>query len=563
MTILDFARAGSPLPGLAETTIRILYVDDEPDLLEIGKHFLERAGTFSVTVCSSAEEGFRALECQSFDAIVSDYQMPEMDGITFLKELRHRGDRTPFILFTGRGREEVVIEAYEQGVDHYVQKGGGPRAQFIDLAHKIRCSVEKYRIEERNKSLTRRLEFISCVNQILTQNRHPDEMLADICSLIIQYRTFELAGAGFIDAEENLVIPTIVRSRTTPHEIPSISLSASNDPCGEALTRGFPYVCNDLDHLQKSPRWKIWAEKNSFHAICSVPLWLFGDLVGAFVIFSKQGGAFDSDLIVMLAEMGGAISFALSTLEGDAHRHGRVLGLFPPEKKDSQSLMEAITGIHINQALGSPFKSILALLCDNNTAKLDDRISPEYPEPAEDLPVIIYSVDSHGIITSISAVVEQFSSSTAQDLIGRDISELVCPTDRYALKTTIAAALDGEESPCQIMRIRDQEGNVHDFVESHHLMVRAGRDNGLIGVLQKIPSSYARIRTEPSDEIRAEQIRQSLFTQITTLYGCVNLLVEENPGSDPYGQYQEKIHSIARSIRDMLIEITENPGKHR
>jgi DNA-binding NarL/FixJ family response regulator len=48
----------------------------------------------------------------------------------------------PFIIFTGKGREEVVIEALNSGADFYIQKGGDPKAQFAELAHKIRQAVQ-------------------------------------------------------------------------------------------------------------------------------------------------------------------------------------------------------------------------------------------------------------------------------------------------------------------------------------------------------------------------------------------------------------------------------------
>ncbi len=115
--------------------IRVLYVDDEPDLLTIGKLFLEESGDFTITTAPNAAEALMLLEQEKFDAIVSDYQMPEMDGIQFLVEVRTRFGPTPFILFTGRGREEVVIQAINSGADFYLQKGGDPGAQFAELSH--------------------------------------------------------------------------------------------------------------------------------------------------------------------------------------------------------------------------------------------------------------------------------------------------------------------------------------------------------------------------------------------------------------------------------------------
>ena len=127
--------------------ISVLYVDDEAPLLDIAKIYLERTGDFSVGTATSAPEALVLLQEQAFDAIVSDYQMPEMDGIAFLQQVRKSGDTIPFILFTGRGREEVVIQALNEGADFYLQKGGEPKSQFAELAHKVRQAVSRRQAE--------------------------------------------------------------------------------------------------------------------------------------------------------------------------------------------------------------------------------------------------------------------------------------------------------------------------------------------------------------------------------------------------------------------------------
>jgi PAS domain S-box-containing protein len=95
----------------------------------------------------SAPQSLRLLEQEKFDAIISDYQMPGMDGIQFLVEVRNRFGQVPFILFTGKGREEVVIQAINSGADFYLQKGGGALAQFTELGHKIRQAVQQRQSE--------------------------------------------------------------------------------------------------------------------------------------------------------------------------------------------------------------------------------------------------------------------------------------------------------------------------------------------------------------------------------------------------------------------------------
>lgn len=127
--------------------ITVLFVDDEPALLDVSKLYLEKSGEIKVDTCYSAEQALECLRSQTYDVIVSDYEMPGMNGIALLKTVRNLGIETPFIIFTGRGREQIVIEALNSGADFYLQKGGDPISQFAELIHKIRLAVERFRRE--------------------------------------------------------------------------------------------------------------------------------------------------------------------------------------------------------------------------------------------------------------------------------------------------------------------------------------------------------------------------------------------------------------------------------
>lgn len=122
-------------------------MDDEPALLDVSRIYLERSGELKVDTCSSAGDALELMNERPYDAIVCDYEMPGMDGIAFLKHLRLVGDTTPFIIFTGKGREHVVIEALNSGADFYLQKGGDPKSQFTELVHKIKQAVKRKKAE--------------------------------------------------------------------------------------------------------------------------------------------------------------------------------------------------------------------------------------------------------------------------------------------------------------------------------------------------------------------------------------------------------------------------------
>lgn len=127
--------------------IRVLYIDDEPSLLTLTQIYLKEEANLEVEVATSALSGLDLLKTQNYDAIVSDYDMPEIDGIEFLKQVREFDIAIPFIIFTGKGREEVAIEALNNGADFYIQKGGEPHTIFTELANAIRHLVRRSHAE--------------------------------------------------------------------------------------------------------------------------------------------------------------------------------------------------------------------------------------------------------------------------------------------------------------------------------------------------------------------------------------------------------------------------------
>lgn len=144
--------------------MRVLLVDDEKDLLEQAKIFLENNDSdFDVETVISPDEALNKIKKDSFDAVVSDYQMPNIDGLEFLKIIREDlGLDIPFIMFTGKGREDVAMEALNLGADRYIQKGGAPKSQYGVLTEAIIQEVKHYltkkNLENRKKQFERAVQ---------------------------------------------------------------------------------------------------------------------------------------------------------------------------------------------------------------------------------------------------------------------------------------------------------------------------------------------------------------------------------------------------------------------
>jgi PAS domain S-box-containing protein len=125
--------------------IKVLLVDDDQALFNVTRILLEKEGDMRVHLCNSASEAMEMLHSGDFDAIVCDYQMPVMDGIEILTLIRRSGNTIPFILFTGKGNEEVAVKAFSAGANHYLPKAGPPQMVFATLRQMIHDEVRARR----------------------------------------------------------------------------------------------------------------------------------------------------------------------------------------------------------------------------------------------------------------------------------------------------------------------------------------------------------------------------------------------------------------------------------
>lgn len=204
--------------------MRVLLVDDEEIWRELGETFLERSDpSIHLETVESAEEALVLLKNQFFDAIVSDFQMDGMDGLEFLETLRAAGNRTPFLIFTGKGREEVAIKALNLGADRYLQKAGDHVAQYGMLAQAIRQAVEQVRTQNAlitSEESMRVLINSSPKNCTLMDVRGTILFLNDRAAKELGGTVETLRGASFFE-----VLPSPMSERLRTQEILEICIS--------------------------------------------------------------------------------------------------------------------------------------------------------------------------------------------------------------------------------------------------------------------------------------------------------------------------------------------------
>lgn len=124
--------------------IEVLCVDDEPDSVIVTAMRLEQIDEcFAVETALSAQAGFEYVENNAVDCVVSDYRMPDIDGLTFFEMVRKEYPLLPFVLFTGRGSPAVTDDAKSKGMTEYLEKSTDDRYEI--LANQIRSAVRKHR----------------------------------------------------------------------------------------------------------------------------------------------------------------------------------------------------------------------------------------------------------------------------------------------------------------------------------------------------------------------------------------------------------------------------------
>ncbi|WP_179233917.1 response regulator [Halorubrum halodurans] len=126
--------------------IRLLHVEDDAAFADLTATYLDRlAPTIDHEAVATIEEGRARYRESDFDAVVCDYDLPDGTGIDLLEWVREDDPELPFVLFTGKGSEEVASEAISAGVTDYLQKHGGSD-QFEVLVNRLRNAVDRSRL---------------------------------------------------------------------------------------------------------------------------------------------------------------------------------------------------------------------------------------------------------------------------------------------------------------------------------------------------------------------------------------------------------------------------------
>jgi PAS domain S-box-containing protein len=300
-------------------SIRVLHVDDEPDFADVAAAFVERRdGRFDVETAASATEGFDHLASDDFDCVVSDYDMPGRNGIEFLEDVRAEYPDLPFILFTGKGSEEVASDAISAGVTDYLQKGGGTE-QYELLANRVLNAVEQYRSKQRAAELDRIRTLASDINQALVRAESRADAETRVCEIISDSDPYLFAWIGEVDPETDRIVPRMSAGVEAGY-LDDITVTADESPTGRgpAGTAIRERRVAVSQNVAEDPEFELWRDEaldRGYRAAAAVPLEYETSLYGELVVYADRANAFDENERELLGELGDDVAHALHSFD--------------------------------------------------------------------------------------------------------------------------------------------------------------------------------------------------------------------------------------------------------
>ena len=299
--------------------ISVLYIDSDPVLPDSDKRFLERDTDIQADIAHSTMEALQKLEIHSFDAIVTDHKLPEIDSIRLLKIIREKSPRLPFIIFTEKDREEIFIEALKYGADDFVKKDGDSQTRFIELAYKVKRAVEFRDREQKIARLNRIDAILRRINEAEVHIQSRMKLMQEVCTIMVKEGGFSMAWIGFEDPDTHRIYRVtasgIVDDFFVRVRLSSEDIANGQGPTVTAIRKGKYCIYNDIQAYPSLEMWEEEAIRKGYRSAAAFPLYAGKAVKGAITLYSSEKNFFTDSEIRLLSGVSENISFVLKTME--------------------------------------------------------------------------------------------------------------------------------------------------------------------------------------------------------------------------------------------------------
>ncbi|MCE1247814.1 MAG: response regulator, partial [Firmicutes bacterium] len=159
---------------------KVLYVDDDPEMLELFKlSFIDLLDTICI---DEPEEALDLIGKEEFDTVLTDFDMPDMNGLKLLSEIKNTKPDLPVIFYTGQGSEEVAREAFIRGASDYFVKEPGEFFHKEKIVNSVNRAMEITKEKRERKRTEEALQIYATVFKTIPsgvtiyQYKEPDHL---------------------------------------------------------------------------------------------------------------------------------------------------------------------------------------------------------------------------------------------------------------------------------------------------------------------------------------------------------------------------------------------------
>jgi diguanylate cyclase (GGDEF)-like protein len=309
------------------TPLQLLLVEDNAADAEIVTRHLKKTGLdFVVHRVQSEPEMISALSGAAPALIISDFSLPQFDGLRALKVAVERAPNSPFIFVSGTIGEERAIDALRNGATDYVLKTNLSRLssaieRALREASLKRAERESERLrreqEVRLYRLTRSYRMLSSTSSAILRLHDRSELLDEICRIASHQGGYERVVISLVDANTNCLRPRAATGADSQALRDSEVIPLDGDPKVlhlRALRSRGPALLN-AEGLATAEH-KSWTA-HGWQAAAALPLLVDGTAIGTMALFSAQPEVFDEAELRILSELAANVCFALQYLDKD------------------------------------------------------------------------------------------------------------------------------------------------------------------------------------------------------------------------------------------------------
>ncbi|WP_433631545.1 response regulator [Halomicrococcus sp. NG-SE-24] len=310
--------------------IRVLHVEDNEFFATVASDVLETEADMTVCRESNATDALARLDDERFDCVVSDYEMPGMDGLELLDVLRDDYSEMPFVLLTGVGSEDTASEAISAGVTDYLQKGEGKR-QFVVLANRITNAVSRRRAEKSASRVADVNDLVWDVSQSLLQASSKEEIERAVCERLADSELYRFTWVGKVDDDCN-VIPRVSAGIEDSYldDVDCGESAREAKPLRQALERREAQVTRNVESDLAVAQLRETGIERDCYSKAVVPFDYEDTTYGVLNVYADELHAFGDTERRILSKFGNSVAYAMNSIQTrqELVRHEQRLQVF-------------------------------------------------------------------------------------------------------------------------------------------------------------------------------------------------------------------------------------------